>query len=86
MIKSSRSGGCGRLVEGEFVTVAQQGPRHVDQPAGKSQQGLAVNESLSSFAVIELSRGSIGAQAGQRSQVEHPQSAVVAFRGGASCR
>ena len=64
MIKSSRSGRCGRLVEGEFATVAQQGPRHVDQPAGKSQQGLAVNESLSSFAVIELSRGSIGAQAG----------------------
>jgi hypothetical protein len=62
MIKSGRSGGCGRLVEGEFATVAQQGTRQVDQPAGKSQRGLAVNESLDSLAVIELSRGSIGAQ------------------------
>jgi hypothetical protein len=33
MIKSSRSGRCGRPVGGELAAVAQQGPEHVDQTA-----------------------------------------------------
>ena len=39
-----------------------------------------MDESFGALAVIELSRGSVGADTGQRGQVEHPpKSAVVAF-------
>lgn len=40
-----------------------------------------MDESFRAFAIVKAARGSVGAKAGQRGQVEHPsQSAVVTFR------
>ena len=40
-----------------------------------------MDESFRAFAIVKAARGSVGAKAGQRGQVEHAsQSAVVAFR------
>lgn len=38
----------------------------------RCEQGLAVHEAFTAFAVIELSRRSAGAQARQRGQIERP--------------
>src|SRR6202040_2270008 len=81
MIKSSRCGRCGRLLGGELAVIAEQGPEDVDESAGEGEEGLGVDESFGAFAIVIAARGSVGAKAGQRGQVEHSsQSAVVTFR------
>ena len=77
MIVSSRRGrwlwrgGC------EGPAVAQQGPEHVDQASGQGEQGLAVDESFASFAVVEDAGRAAGLDAGQGSHVEHAAQSAV---------
>ena len=77
MTMSSRGGDCGL----KFSVVADQRPDDVDESAGEGDEGLGMNLALGSFAVVKGFGGSVGADRGERREVDHPaQPAVVPLR------
>jgi hypothetical protein len=81
MKMSSRRGGRVGPVRAEFTSFAEAGAEHIDGATGERQEGLAIDESFASLAVIELPGRLVGTDAGQRRHVEHPSKLeIAAFR------
>src|SRR6478735_10175210 len=77
MTMASRNSDCGL----KFSVVPDQRPDDVDESAGEGDEGLGVDLALSSFALVKGFGGSVGADRGERGEVENPtQPAVVPLR------